>query len=117
MTTEEYAKIVSKNLKRIAYEKGKSQVQIARDLGINQATLSAWMNGTRTPKMDKIDLLCDYFKCTRNDIMEPHEYYAQNDLKSIGKITSEDIEIIEAYKSLSEESKALVKAFLGVQKK
>lgn len=73
MTEKEYAQVIAKNLKRIAYEHDKTQAQISQDLGIHKATISAWMNGTRTPKMSKIDMLCRYFGCTRADIMEPHD--------------------------------------------
>lgn len=73
MTEKEYAKIVAQNLRRIAYEYNKTQVEIARDLGLNKATISAWMNGTRTPKMPKIDMLCAYFGVKRSDLMEPHD--------------------------------------------
>lgn len=72
MTEKEYAQVIAKNLKRIAFERDKSQAQIAQELKIHRATLSAWMNGTRTPKMSKIDMLCRYFGCKRSDIMEPH---------------------------------------------
>ena len=72
MTSTEYGKILSKNLKRIAYENQKTQADIARDLGLKQVTVSSWMNGTRVPRMDKIDLLCHYFNCKRSDLMEEH---------------------------------------------
>ena len=72
MTDKEYSKIVSQNLRRIAYDSGKAQSDIAKELGMSKATLSAWMNGTRTPKMPKIDMLCAYFGVKRSDIMEPH---------------------------------------------
>lgn len=77
MTNEEYAMIVAKNLKRIFFEHDRSQADVARDLNISKQTLSSWMTGKRTPKMSKIDLLCHYFNCTREDIMEPHDeqYY------------------------------------------
>lgn len=75
MTTEEYAKLVSKNLKRLAYESDKSPAEIAKALGINKSTLSSWMNGHRIPKMDKIDMLCNYFGCDREDIMEEYDPY------------------------------------------
>lgn len=68
-----YAQIVAKNLKRIVYESGKTQAEVARDLGINKSTLSNWMSGTRIPKMDSIDMLCNYFNVRRSDIMEEHK--------------------------------------------
>lgn len=88
MTVTEYGKIISKNLKRIAYENQKTQADIARDLGLKQATVSSWMNGTRIPRMSKIDLLCHYFNCTRVDIMEEHPqniYYITDEAADIAR--------------------------------
>ena len=72
MGTQEYGKIISKNLRRIASDANKNQADIARDLRINKATVSSWMNGTRVPRMDKVDMLASYFNVTRADIMEEH---------------------------------------------
>jgi transcriptional regulator with XRE-family HTH domain len=58
MTKEEYAKVVAANMRRIMYDREKTQADLARDLHLNKSTVSSWMNGTRTPKIDKIDLLC-----------------------------------------------------------
>lgn len=73
MIINDYGKIISKNLKRIAYEKGKSQADMSRDLGIPKTTISSWMNGARVPKMPAIDMLCEYFGVKRSDIMEPYD--------------------------------------------
>ena len=70
MSDTEYAKVIAKNLKRIMYVNEKTQADLARDLKISKATISSWMNGTRIPRMDKIDLLCHYFNVARTDIME-----------------------------------------------
>lgn len=80
MSEMEYAKIIAKNLKRIFYEHNKTQADVARDLNISKATISSWLNGTRVPRMNKIDLLCHYFNVTRAEIMEEydpdgHDYY------------------------------------------
>lgn len=68
---KEYNRIVAMNLKRILFESGKTQTDLSNDLNIPKSTISGWMNGKRTPKMDKIDMLCKYFGCSRADIMEP----------------------------------------------
>ena len=70
VTEKEYGKIIAKNLKRIAYEAGKTQADIAKDLNIKKGTVSTWFCGTRIPRMDKIDALCNYFNVKRVDIME-----------------------------------------------
>lgn len=73
MDQKYYGRIVGKNLKRLAYEHGKTQSDIAKDLKISKSTVSSWMNGTRVPRMTTIDLLCNYFNCKRVDIMEEHD--------------------------------------------
>jgi len=79
MSETEYGKIIAKNLRRILFEAGKTQADLSKDLKINKATISTWMNGTRIPRMDKIDLLCHYFNVSRSDIMEDHSFSAQFD--------------------------------------
>lgn len=78
MTNEEYRKIVSRNLKRIAYDNHKSQADIVKDLNLKQPTVSSWMNGTRMIQMKDIDLLCHYFNCKRADLMEEHQTDTEN---------------------------------------
>ena len=95
MSDQEYARIVSKNLRRIAYEAEKMQADISKDLKISKATISSWMNGTRVPRMDKIDLLCHYFNVKRSDIMEEKEekedqgeseqYYLNDDARDLAQ--------------------------------
>ena len=63
---KEYAKVIAVNLRNIMYERHLTQADLARDLNINKATISSWMNATRTPKMANIDLLCDYFDVKRS---------------------------------------------------
>ena len=63
---KEFNKIVAQNLRNLIYERNKNQATVAKELGINKATLSSWMNGTRTPKMVNIDMLCEYFGVPRS---------------------------------------------------
>ena len=108
MTSTEYGKIISRNLKRIAYENQKTQADIARDLNLKQATVSSWMNGTRVPRMKKIDLLCHYFNCTRVDIMEEH-----HDLEPV--ITTEEKKLLSAYKAADALTQQMVLRLLNIE--
>lgn len=73
MTEQEYSQVIAKNIRRLAYEKGVTQVDVSKAIGSGRSTVACWFNGLRTPKMDKIDALCRYFKCDREDIMEPYD--------------------------------------------
>lgn len=83
MPEREYARLIAKNLKRIAYESGKTQSDIAKDLRISKQTVSSWFRGERTPRMEKIDLLCHYFNCRRSDIMEERTDDHEQDKNSV----------------------------------
>lgn len=100
MSTREYARIVSKNLRRIASDQNKTQADIARDLRLNKATVSSWMNGTRVPKMENIDMLCHYFNVTRFDIMndavensEQPAYYTNPETAKIAQEIFDDSDL------------------------
>lgn len=88
----DYGKIIAKNLRELAFYHEKTQAEISRDLNISKATLSSWMNGTRVPRMDKVDLLCNYFNCTRSDIMEDHskDYYLRMDTARVAQAAFND---------------------------
>lgn len=109
MSTKEYAKIISKNLRRIASDSNKNQSEIARDLHISKATLSSWMNGTRVPRFDKIDTLADYFGVTRADIM--------GESTADFQISPQDKEILIAFRRSDELTQQMVRRLLGLREK
>ena len=49
---------------------GKSQKQIANELGISEPTFSRWMNGKSIIPEDKIDLLSEYIDKNSKEICE-----------------------------------------------
>ena len=107
----EYARIVAINLKRLAYNSGKTQKEIAKDLGVNQSTLACWMNGIRTPKMPKIDMLADYFGVTRDEIMLP---FGMVPLESFSAF---ERNIILAYRNAPASIKESVQILLGLKER
>lgn len=107
MTKEEYRKIVAANLRRIMYDREKTQADLSRDLKINKSTVSSWMNGTRTPKMDKIDLLCEYLSCTREDLMEP-----PGPRRKTVSVSAEQAELVRLTMKASPENVSVVLALL-----
>ena len=93
MSEREYAKVIARNLRRIMFETNTTQADLARNLGISKATISSWMNGTRIPRMDKIDLLCHYFNVQRVDLMEEYAespaYYTNPETAKIAQMIFE----------------------------
>lgn len=112
---EDYAKIISQNLKRIAYDHGKTLTDISHDLKISKSTLSCWMNGLRIPRMSNIDQLCHYFKVNRTDIMDPHEINESSDLdKSSISFTPEERDLVLAYRRADDATKQIIRKILDM---
>ena len=109
MSTQEYARIIAKNLRRIASDANKTQADISRDLHINKATVSSWINGTRVPRMDKVDMLAHYFNVTRADIMEENKDMQ----KESSRLTEDEQRLVNAYRLASEELKKAALAVLN----
>ena len=71
MGKTEYSIIFSRNLKFYMLNNQKTQADLSKDLKISRATISSWCNGTRVPRPEKVDMLCNYFNIRRSDLMEP----------------------------------------------
>ncbi len=125
MGEKEYGRIIGKNLKRLAWERKKTQADIARDLDISKATISSWMNGTRVPRMDKIDLLCKYFMVKRSDILEDSEevpisgqdefYYLDEETREIVDLMHKNPDykvLFSASRKLKPEDLTIIKAMI-----
>ena len=111
MTEKEYSVIIASNLRRIAYEHGKTQSDISRDLNINKATISSWMNGTRIPRIKNVDLLCHYFNVKRTDIME--EYKGESERKALMEIRDkQEMELVLKFRLLNEDGEEALDDYL-----
>jgi transcriptional regulator with XRE-family HTH domain len=62
--------IFSINLKRLMERKGVSRQDLSKVLGVSYFTISDWVNGKKYPRMDKVELLADYFGILKSDLIE-----------------------------------------------
>jgi repressor lexA len=62
--------IFSKNLKMYMDDKDISRTQLAEILDTPYSTLSDWVNGKKYPRIDKIELLANYFGIDKSDLIE-----------------------------------------------
>ena len=70
MCEDHYRELFSKNLKRIMEEQHKSQADIIRAIPeISKASISAWCNGTRMPRIYAVDRLAEYFNVPRSALI------------------------------------------------
>ena len=101
MPEEIYKKIFSKNLNHYMEINQKSQTDIINDLGFNKSAVSTWCNGTRLPRMDKVEALAKYFGINRSDLIEEKEtvetsdepYYLNDETRQIAQEAFENPEL------------------------
>ena len=63
-------KVFSKNLRSLMEQQNKDRKQICNDLGFKYTTFSDWYNGNKYPRIDKIEMLADYFGVLKSDLIE-----------------------------------------------
>lgn len=66
----------------------KTQSDLVNDLNFNKSAVSTWCNGTRLPRMDKVEILAQYFNINRSDLIEekPPSALTTRDERDIEKI-------------------------------
>lgn len=50
-----------KKYEKLLHKTGKTSYQVSKDTGIGQNTLSDWKTSRSQPKVDKLQILADYF--------------------------------------------------------
>lgn len=62
--------IFSRNLKRHLDKSGKLQKEVAKAVGVSTGTFCDWVKGRAYPRMDKVQLLAEYFGIKMSDLVE-----------------------------------------------
>lgn len=112
MNEEKFKKIFSQNLRYYMSLNDKTQIDLINDLKLNKSAVSTWCNGTRLPRMDKVDLLANYFGIRRSDLIEE-----RTSVDTEPKLSQEETDIALAYRKASEDTKNAAAAVLGVRRK
>ena len=104
MSDDFYKKIFSKNLRYYMELNQKEQIDIINDLGFNKSSVSTWCNGTRLPRMDKVDALAKYFGINRSDLIEERKY--NTSISSFIQCQTKDEEtLVLSYRELNNTNK------------
>lgn len=62
--------VFSHNLRTLMQRFGKERKQICDDLGFKYTTFNDWYNGNKYPRIDKIEMLANYFGVLKSDLIE-----------------------------------------------
>ena len=62
--------IFAKNLIYYLSLCGKEQKEVAKVIGVPKSTFNEWAKGKRYPRIDKIEMLANYFGIKKSDLIE-----------------------------------------------
>lgn len=61
---------MAKNLRYYVDKSGKTQKEISDVVGVAPSTFNDWMKAKKYPRIDKIEILADYFGVLKSDLIE-----------------------------------------------
>lgn len=93
--------IFSQNLKYYMYKYGVDRNALCDTLGFKYMTVSDWINAKTYPRIDKIEILANYFNIKKSDLVE--------------KQTDEQIDILPVYNQLTDIRKHKVYSYAKQQ--
>lgn len=97
MGETDYKEIFSRNLKKYMELNNKTQADIINDLGLSSSTVSNWCTGQKLPRMNKIEMLANYFGINKSDLIEnnENEQLSPKAERDIQKSLSETLNVLE----------------------
>ena len=96
--------IFSKNLKYYIDKCGKDRRELAEIWGFPYSTLSEWINARKYPRIDRIEIMADYFGILKSDLIEEKEQPVPVD----DGLTDSQRKLIEFAKTVPEDKAAMI---------
>ena len=62
-------KVFQKNLVKYLKKYNKTQRELADYLNVSPAIINYYVKGINIPRMDKVDLICEFFGINRSDLL------------------------------------------------
>ena len=70
MVKDKQKAIFSENLNSYIAKSEKTQLEIAKSIGVTPQTFNTWCKGIAIPRMGKVQALADYFNINKSDLIE-----------------------------------------------
>lgn len=69
MSEREFNEIFSERLRYYLNKYEITQLELSKRLGVGTTSVYNWCNGIKTPRMSKVDAMCEIFHCKRSDLI------------------------------------------------
>lgn len=88
--------IMAENIKRLLEERGMNQTDLCNALRLKQMTVSDWCNAKTYPRIDKIEMMANFFGVSKADLVEEQKsakYYIDPETAAIAQEIKESREL------------------------
>jgi transcriptional regulator with XRE-family HTH domain len=96
--------IFSSNLKMYMELSGKSRNDISNALGISYFTITDWVKGKKYPRMDKVEMLANYFGIPKSYLIEEKNKPSPEEIK----LNEGEQMLLELFRKIPEDQQGLV---------
>ena len=97
--------VLAKNLTYYVDRSGRTQKELAEVVGVATSTFNDWMKGKKYPRIDKIELLANYFGILKSDLIEDREKKNSSDER---ELTEGERQMLDLFKLVPEDQQPLV---------
>lgn len=99
--------IMAKNIQYYMDKHNKTRNDMCETLGVKYTTLTDWVKGKSYPRIDKIELMANYFGVSKADLVEDHTD-APLEMTQHNIISDIEYEYIEKYRALDKHGTEIV---------
>lgn len=93
--------IFTRNFNRYLNNSGKKQTEVAVYVGVSSGTVSDWKFGRAYPRMDKVQLIAEFFGVQTSDLV--------NDINIVKEsITNKEQEVFDLFHKIPEEKREII---------
>ena len=100
-SSEHERKVFAERLNYYIGQSGKTQAQVAKDLGFNSTTLNMWCKGKSMPTSGKVQKIADYFHIGKSELTNDNVDYTSLSMT----LSKFEAMLIENYRNLDENGK------------
>ena len=111
--------VFAENFNYYLKRSGERKIDIARVMGVSACTISDWTKMRTYPRMDKVQMLAEYWNIEMSDLVEKHTFenknYAKKEAHKMSAELISDKDALELYsliKRLSPSQKDMVKTLV-----
>ena len=98
--------VFAQNLVYYVKRSGKDQKELAEIVGVSPSTFNEWTKAKKYPRIDKIEILANYFGILKSDLIEVKN--EETNSPDQYKLTEGEQNLLELFRLIPEENRAMV---------